>query len=115
MIRVVVAHQRQQMKQMSSACDVVRSDSRKSVNQTASQIGNFCRKLSQYSSWRVEHATHLSPFGTCKAVARTTETRMSMSGDIVDVSDKDNKLVDDITTRYETRCFFYDPQKTAIF
>ena len=73
MIRVVVAHQRQQMKQLSSMCEVVRCDSRKSVNQIASQVGNFCGKLSQYSSWCVEHAPCLSSFGTWKADAQTKE------------------------------------------
>ena len=67
MIRSVVAHQRQQMKQMSSMCEVVRRDGRKSVNQIASQVENFCRKLSQY----VEPASRLSPFDTWKADART--------------------------------------------
>jgi hypothetical protein len=75
MIRVVVAHQRQQMKQMSSVCNVVRSDSRKSVNQTASQVGNFCRMLSQYSSRRVEHLPCLSQFGTWKADARAKRNK----------------------------------------
>ena len=36
---------------------------------------------------------------------------MSISGDIIHMSDKDNKFLDDITTGYETWCFLYDSQK----
>jgi len=38
---------------------------------------------------------------------------MSISGDIIHMSDKDNKFLDDITTGYETWCFLYDSQKNG--
>ena len=36
---------------------------------------------------------------------------MSISGDIIDMSDKDDKFFDNIITEYETLCFLYEPQK----
>jgi len=40
---------------------------------------------------------------------------MSISGDIIHMSDKDNKFFDDIITGYETWCFLYGYKKGNLF
>lgn len=100
-IRIVVAHQRQQMK-----LEVVGSDSRKSVDQIASEDG--------ISVWNCHSILHelLNMRRVCN-ISPTSEkegTKTSIFGDLIDMADKDNKFPNNINWGDETWCFLYDRQ-----
>ena len=79
LIRVVVVHQRQQNEaNVQHVRETVRSDGRKTVVQTESEVGNFCRKLTENLSC-ARHAPRLSRYGMWSVGERAKRNQLDVT------------------------------------